>query len=271
MEPIIKEKETVYVDGYGSHYGNSGGGNLRGRANAGLTLGIIGTILGGAALARQGGIGGILGASGMSGASPAGASPASAIVYNNTTGTPACCAPSGFYAFSKECEDILNLTNTVWDLKVGTMQAAQAARDVDVAEKFGLYQSQINADFGLYINNRDNIDRVNSRITNELFSLYKYTRDKDDETNARIAAVETSSAVNAAVRPYQDKLIQCEIEKSFAWLKNYIDRKTCRMIEGVNTLPLTPEVTGVLSQTCCNQQLLAALAAGGGAAAADVA
>ena len=83
MEPIIKEKETVYMDGYGSHYG-SGGGNLRGRANAGLTLGIIGTILGGAALARQGGIGGILGASGASSASPAGASPASAVVYNNT-------------------------------------------------------------------------------------------------------------------------------------------------------------------------------------------
>lgn len=265
MEPIIKEKETVYVDGYGSHYGSSGGGNIRGRANAGLTLGIIGTVLGGAALARQGGIGGILGAS----AAPAGASPASAIVYNNTGAAPACCAPSGFYTFSKECEDILNLTNTVWGLKVGTMQAAQAARDVDVAEKFGLYQSQINADFGLYINNRDNIDRVNSRITNELFSLYKYTRDKDDETNARIAAVETSSAVNAAVRPYQDKLIQCEIDKAFTALKNYIDRKTCRMIEGVNTLPLTPEVTGVLSQTCCNQQLLAALAGGAAAGAAE--
>jgi hypothetical protein len=37
------------------------------------------------------------------------------------------------------------------------------------------------------------------------------------------------------------------------------------MIEGVNTLPLTPEVTGVLSQNCCNQQLLAALAGGGAA------
>lgn len=264
MEPIIKEKETVYVDGNNSHHG--GGGNLRAKANWALGLGIFGAAAGGAALARQGGIGGILGSSGMNSASPAGASPASAVVYNNTSGTPACCAPSGFYAYSKECDDILNLTNTVWGLKVGTMQAAQAARDVDVAEKFSLWKSQIDADFGLYINNRDNLDRVNNRITNELFSLYKYTRDKDDETNARIAAVETSTAVNAAVRPYQDKLIQCEIEKSFAWLKNYVDRKTCRMIEGVNTLPLTPEVTGVLSQTCCNQQLLAALAAGGAGA-----
>ena len=264
MEPIIKETQVI------RDYDNGGGSNLRNKANWGLGLGILGTVLGGAALARQGGIGGLLGG-GSGNASPAGVAPANTVVYNTTSGGGnGCCAPSGFYAFSKECEDILNLTNTVWGLKVGTMQAAQAARDVDVAEKFGLYQSQINADFGLYINNRDNIDRVNSRITNELFSLYKYTRDKDDETNARIAAVETSTAINAAVRPYQDKLIQCEIEKSFAWLKNYVDRKTCRMIEGVNTLPLTPEVTGVLSQTCCNQQLLAALAAGG-AAAADVA
>ncbi len=262
MEPIIKEKETVYVDGYGSHYGNSGGGNIRARANAGLTLGIIGTIFGGAALARQGGIGGILGggASGASSASPAGASPASAVVYNNTAGATACCAPSGFYAFSKECEDILNLTNTVWGLKVGTMQAAQAARDVDVAEKFSLWKSQIDADFGLYINNRDNIDRVNNRITNELFSLYKYTRDKDDETNARIAALEVKAAKAEAIRPYQDELILCKINEVAKDAAFNLWKRTCRMIEGVNTLPLTPEVTGVLSQTCCNQQLLAALA-----------
>ena len=254
MEPIIKETQVI------RDYDNGGGHNLRSRANWALGLGIFGAVAGGAALARQGGLGGLLGGGGGS-TSPAGGS----VTYNTISGSGggSCCAPSGFYAFSKECEDILNLTNTVWGLKVGTMQAAQAARDVDVAEKFGLYQSQINADFGLYINNRDNIDMVNNRINNELFSLYKYTRDKDDETNARISAVETSAAVNSAVRPYQDKLIQCEIDKAFTALKNYVDRKTCRMIEGVNTLPLTPEVTGVLSQTCCNQQLLAALAGGG--------
>ena len=257
MEPIIKETQVIH------DYDNGGGHNLRSKANWALGLGIFGAVAGGAALARQGGLGGLLGGGGYS-ASPAGGS----VTYNTISGSGggSCCAPSGFYAFNKECEDILNLTNTVWGLKVGTMEAAQAARDVDVAEKFGLYQSQINADFGLYINNRDNIDRVNNRITNELFSLYKYTRDKDDETNARISSVETAAAVNSAVRPYQDKLIQCEIDKAFTALKNYIDRKTCRMIEGVNTLPLTPEVTGVLSQTCCNQQLLAALAGGGAGA-----
>ena len=58
MEPIVKEKETIYADGYG---GNGGGSNLRSKANAGVTLGIIGTVLGAAAIAKQGGVGGILG------------------------------------------------------------------------------------------------------------------------------------------------------------------------------------------------------------------
>ena len=130
------------------------------------------------------------------------------------------------------------------------MEAVQAARDVDVAEKFGLYKD-----------NRDNIDAVNNRINNELFSLYKYTRDKDDETNAKINEIASAVAVNSAVRPYQDKLIQCEIEKNFVALKNYVDRKTCRMIEGVNTLPLTPTVTGVIGQNCGCYQFPAAAAA----------
>jgi hypothetical protein len=47
-------------------------------------------------------------------------------------------------------------------------------------------------------------------------------------------------------------------------LKNYIDSNLCNVIRGVNVLPLTPEVTGVYSQTCCNR-LAAVLSAGAGA------
>jgi len=101
---------------------------------------------------------------------------------------------------------------------------------------------------------------VNNRINAELFSLYKYTRDKDDETSDKIADLESKVAVAAAVRPYQDKLIQCEIEKNFAWLKNYFDSKMCNVIRGVNTLPLTPTVTGVIGQNCCYQFAQAAAA-----------
>lgn len=228
MEPIIKEKETVYVDGYG--YG--GGSNLRAKSNWGLGLGIAGTILGGAALARQGGIGSILGGA---------VAPSSGPVNNYYGGGGAIC-PSTFNVFSKECDDVLALTNTLWSQKVDTMKSAAAAREVDVAEKFGLY-----------INNRNSIDALRDKTVAEFFSLYNYTRNKDDETNARIADLASQVAVNTAVRPYQDKLIMCEIEKVSSWLKNYIDTKTCRMIEGVNVLPLTPEVTGVYSQNCCNR------------------
>lgn len=223
METFIKEKEIVHDD-----YNNGGGHNLRGRANAGLTLGIIGTVLGGAALARQGGIGGILGG----GAS----APASGGVTYNVA-SPACCTSS---LFAKECEDILSVTKGMYDLFIVGQQNATKAREVDVAEKFGLY-----------VNNRDNIDRVNGRINDELFSLYKYTRDKDDETNAKIYDLAQQVAINSAVRPYQDKLIQCKIDDVYTSLVNYVDRKTCRLIPGRLVLPSTPTVTGYSADCVC--------------------
>lgn len=230
MEPYLKEKEVIYDQGHR-------GDNVRGRADAGLALGIVGTVLGGAALLGKGGIGSILGG--------AAASPP---VVVNAGGN---C--SAFNAYAKECEDVVALTSAMYNLKIGTMQAAQVARDVDVAEKFGLYKD-----------NRDNIDSVNNRINNELFSLYKYTRDKDDETNEKIAQLASAVAINAAVRPYQDKLIQCEIDKAVTGLYTYIDKKTCKMLEGIVTLPLEPTVTGVVSQTCCNRLAAAASGATGG-------
>jgi hypothetical protein len=224
METFIKEKEIVHDDYY-----NGGGHNLRGRANAGLTLGIIGTVLGGAALARQGGIGSILGGGASAPAS------GGAVTYN--VSTPATCTPS---LYAKECEDILNVTKGMYDLFIVGQQNATKAREVDIAEKFGLY-----------VNNRDNIDRVNGRINDELFSLYKYTRDKDDETNAKIYDLAQQVAINTAVRPYQDKLIQCKIDEVYTSLVNYVDRKTCRLIPGRLVLPSTPTVTGYSADCVC--------------------
>lgn len=231
MEPYLKEKEVIYDD-------NHRGGNVRGRADAGLALGIVGTVLGGAALLSKGGIGAILGAGG-------GSSPVTVNTISGGSGAHGGCSP--FTAYAKECEDVVALTRGMYDLYIVGQQNATQAREIDVAEKFGLYKD-----------NRDNIDRVNNRINDELFSLYKYTRDKDDETNGRISCLAQQVAINTAVRPYQDKLIQCEIEKTATWLKNYIDRNMCGVIKGINTLPLTPTVTGVVSQTCCNR-LAAAL------------
>jgi hypothetical protein len=149
------------------------------------------------------------------------------------------------------------LTNAFYQQRINSLQEARAARDTDVAEKFGIYKSQVDADFGLYVNNRDNIDAVNNRINNELFSLYKYTRDKDDETNAKICALESRVAVNEAVRPYQDKIIQLAINNALGDAINYTDKKTCKMVTGTVVIPSTPTITGYGSY-CCGAQTAAA-------------
>lgn len=217
MEPIIKETQVIKDHG-------DWDSNTRTKANWALGLGIGGLVAGGIALARQGGIGGVFG----------GGTPPQTVVYSGPANCPAA-------AFEKECTDILNVTKGMYDLFIVGQQNAAKAREIDVAEKFGLY-----------VNNRDNIDGVNARINNELFSLYKYTRDKDDETNAKIYDLAQQVAVNTAVRPYQDKLIQCKIDEVYTALVNYVDRKTCRLIPGRLVLPSTPTVTGYSADCNCN-------------------
>lgn len=227
MEPIIKETQVIRDNGGWE-------GNLRSKTNWALGLGIFGAAAGATAIARQGGIAGLVGT---------GAAPSNTVVYTGPANCPVA-------AFEKECNDILNVTKGMYDLYIVGQQNAAKAREVDVAEKFGLYS-----------NNRDNIDRVNGRINDELFSLYKYTRDKDDETNAKIYDLAQQVAINTAVRPYQDKLIQCEIEKVYTALVNYVDRKTCRMISGQLVLPSEPTVTGYSADCFCSRTA----AAGAGA------
>ena len=222
MEPIIKETQVI------RDHDGGWDNNTRTKSNWALGLGIAGTFLGGAALAKQGGLNGLLGG---------GVAPATSSVTYNTA--PAVCCPANLFA--KECDDILNVTKGMYDLFIVGQQSAAKAREIDVAEKFGLY-----------VNNRDNIDRVNGRINDELFSLYKYTRDKDDETNAKIYDLAQQVAVSSAVRPYQDKLIQCKIDEVYTSLINYVDRKTCRLIPGRLVLPSTPTVTGYSADCTCN-------------------
>ena len=236
MDHIFREKV------YESSENQGGGWNARERTNTALGFGIAGTVLGAAALAK-GGLGGIF--SGLTG----GGAPASAPVMVNCGGSY---GPSAFTSYVKECDDYVDILKTVYGLKIGTLKEAQAARDVDVAEKFSLYKSQIDADFGLYVNTRDNIDGVNNRINNELFSLYKYTRDKDDETRAEICALKAKIAELTAIRPYQDRLLQNDIEKTAAWLKTYIDGRLCKVVEGTVVLPTDNPVTGITSY-CCNR------------------
>lgn len=252
---MIKEQGS-FVRECGENYGYNGGyghDSTKGRATAGLTLGIIGTVLGAAALWNRngGGLGSIFGGGGTSGAP-------TNVNINGGFGASNRCAPSTFEVYEHECSDVLALTNTLWGQKVNTLELMAAHRNTDVAEKFGLYQSQITADFGLYKDNRDNIDRVNNRINDELFSQYKYTRDKDDEIKAELSALKAEVAKNSAIRPYQDELIMCKINEAFGNAINYTDRKTCKMISGQVVIPNTPVVTGYGGYCCCGSNAAAA-------------
>lgn len=148
--------------------------------------------------------------------------------------------PTAFEAWEKSCDDAIALTNTIWQLQLNSERQAYAHREVDVNEKFQLYKSQIDADFGLY---KSQIDAD--------FGLYKSQRDGFDVLSARIGNLETRVAVNEAVRPYQDRLIQCEIDKAYTASINHTDRLDCRNIKGQVVLPSTPTVTGYGSYYPC--------------------
>lgn len=73
----------------------------------------------------------------------------------------------------------------------------------------------------------------------------------DDDIRKELSDLKAELAVTKAIRPYQDKLIQCEMEKMFTAGINYTDRKTCNVIYGVVTLPNEPTVTGLVGRNAC--------------------
>ena len=241
MEKVIKEKEVVHEDEHKKEYASK---SLAGTA---LGFGIAGTAL---ALWNRGGLPFLGGGSGQ---------PEN--VNINTLTTPSAgIAPTSFQAWEKECDDVLALTNELWAMRVATMGEMYQHRGVDVNEKFQLWKSQVDGDFSNYKAIRDLYDNTNDKLNTTAFGLYKNQRDGFDVLANRISNLEKEVAVNTAIRPYQDKLIQCEIEKAFTAGINYTDRKTCRMINGIVCLPNTPTVTGFPNSCGCNANYQAAAA-----------
>ena len=78
--------------------------------------------------------------------------------------------------------------------------------------------------------------------------LVNYSEQRFNEIVAQIDELKTQVAVGAAIRPYQDKLIQCEIERAFTAGINYVDKKTCNVIYGVTCLPNEPTTTGLVGR-----------------------
>jgi hypothetical protein len=211
-------------------------------------MGLAGVITGGLALGSELLRGGWLNG-GRGGSYHGGGMPENVNINTNGGGSG---SPSTFDVYAHDCEGILNLTNELWGLKVNTMTQAKEAREIDIAEKFGLYKSQVDGDFGNYKATRDLYDVTIDKLNNTAFGLYKNQRDGFDALAHRLCDLEKKVAVDDAIRPYQNALIKAEIEKAYTAGINYTDRKTCRMISGQVVLPSTPAVTGYGSYCCPN-------------------
>lgn len=83
------------------------------------------------------------------------------------------------------------------------------------------------------------------------FDLYKLNRDTKDELARRIEDVDKKVDIMAAIRPYQDALINCKIDNNAMIADFNLARRTCRMIQGELVLPSTPTVTGYASYNPC--------------------
>ena len=249
METMNKEvvEKKVYVEGDKHQRDND---RIERKASNGFGMGLAGVLTGGLALLNQGGrglFGGLLGGNnGMP----------ENVNINTVGGSGGGSSPTAFQAWAKGCEEVLALTNEMWGLKVNTLNQMAQAREVDANEKFGLYKSQVDADFGLYKTSRDLYDNLNDKLNTASFGLYKNQRDSLDILNERYAdkfnALDKKVAVLEAIRPYQDRLIQCEIDRAYTASINHCDRLDCRNIKGVVTLPSTPTVTGYQSYCCCS-------------------
>lgn len=152
--------------------------------------------------------------------------------------------PSGeLYNERKEQADYVELTKQFYENQIATQK--QIDRNF-----FDLYKMNVDTSWGLYKNHVD-----------DSFALYKGQRDQKDEMMAKIADVEKKVDVMAAIRPYQDALINAKID-NVAMVGDFnLARRTCRMIQGEVVLPSTPTVTGYASFSPCSCQPAAAAGA----------
>ena len=131
--------------------------------------------------------------------------------------------PTVFQTWEKECEDNLALTRALYQGRINDIQEAQAARQIDIDEKFQLWKSQVDADFGLYKSTRDSFDAVTAKQNSDAFALYKNQRDGFDALSARIGALETKQAIADAVEPWRAKVLDMRINGVAAGAQAAVD------------------------------------------------
>jgi hypothetical protein len=210
----IKEVPCGYWDncgyGCGYPYGRNWGTGIatsqlpasRGVAGAGLGLGIAGTALGLLALSRNGGFNLFGNSSNV---------PENVNINTIGGGSHGFGTPTTFQVWEKTCEDALASQKALYDYALLDQNQRFADRQTLNQELFGVYKSQIDADFGLYKSTRDTFDSVTAKQASDAFALYKSQRDADDALAARISALETKQAVNDAVDPWRAKVLDMKI------------------------------------------------------------
>lgn len=142
--------------------------------------------------------------------------------------------PSGeLYNERKEQQDYVELTKQYYNGQIAVQKELNQ-------NFFNLYKMNVDTAWGLYKNHVD-----------DSFALYKGQRDSKDELIAKINDVEKKVDVMAAIRPYQDALINAKID-NVAMVGDFnLARRTCKMITGELVLPSTPTVTGYPSYNPC--------------------
>lgn len=143
--------------------------------------------------------------------------------------------PQGdLYNERKETADYIELTKQFYENQIATQ------KQID-QNFFNVYKMNVDSSWGLYKNHVD-----------DSFALYKGQRDQKDEMLAKIGEVERKVDVMAAIRPYQDALINAKIDNVALVGDFNLARRTCKMIQGELVLPSTPTVTGYPSFSPCN-------------------
>lgn len=179
IEKQVEKVKEVPADNYGYNYGRR---DINGKANAGLTLGIIGTALGAWALFGGRRSASLLGGTGTG--SGADANIAIATCGGSANGVN---APTAFQAWEKECEDTLALQAGIYNLAMTYQNNRFADRQQLNSELFSAWKSQIDADFGLYKSTRDGFDVLSAKQNQDAFNLYKSQRDSDDEIRKELS------------------------------------------------------------------------------------
>lgn len=192
-----------------------------GKINAGLTLGIIGTSLAGL-MALNGNNGNGL----LSG------------LFGGNNGGCGCQKQNG----------CCNNMNTTYIMDAEELYLERQASADKLAATNRYYQGVI--DFNKTLT--DSFFASYERDVKNSFDLYKLSRDQKDELTQKIEAVDKKVDVMAAIRPYQDALLNAKIDQNALIADFNLSRRTCRMITGELVLPSTPTVTGYASYNPCN-------------------